>query len=382
MNKMLRVLNLEDNPDDSWLLRRHLRTAGYDCTLHRVQTQEDFARALDEGGCDIVLADYFLPGFTASEAVRILRAKKLDVPFIVISGAVGEEAAVEVMREGAADYVMKDHLTRLVPVIERELAEARKRAQQRQTEEALRRSEKIAAAGRLAAAIAHEINNPLEALTNLLYIAREQPELAPPTRELLATADHELQRVCHIARQTLAFYRESNRPSHFDLAEMARGLIHLYDYKLQQRGVRVIADCETPCIVQAVLGEIRQVFSNLLANAIDASSSGCLIRIRIRNRRDWSRQIAGTRIVIADQGCGISQENLFRIFEAFFTTKQDGTGTGLGLWVTRNILNKHEASIRLRSTVGPRRSGTVVSVFLPAKAAASLEPPKQVHAAA
>jgi two-component system sensor histidine kinase UhpB len=137
----LKVLNLEDTPDDSWLLKRHLAHAGYDCVIRREQTVAEFEKALREDTWDIILADYFLPGFTALDALRIARQCEPDVPFIVVSGAVGEQAAVEVLREGAADYVMKDSLARLAPAIKREMQESEERRRRRAAEAALRESE-------------------------------------------------------------------------------------------------------------------------------------------------------------------------------------------------------------------------------------------------
>src|ERR1700735_3786680 len=141
MDKSLRILNLEDTQDDSWLLQRHLTRAGYECVVRRGQTPAGFWGALRESEWDIILADYFLPGFTALDALRIAQKCDMDVPFIVVSGAVGEQAAVDVLREGAADYVMKDSLGRLVPAIEREIQEAGERRRRRAAENALRESE-------------------------------------------------------------------------------------------------------------------------------------------------------------------------------------------------------------------------------------------------
>jgi PAS domain S-box-containing protein len=236
-------------------------------------------------------------------------------------------------------------------------------------EEALRRTEKLAAAGRLAASIAHEINNPLEGLMNLVFLVQRQPELADQTREMLAMTEQELNRVSHIARQTLAFYQEASRPSHFDLEETFKSLVDLYGYKIRQREIHLHLSVRGSSMVRAVRGELRQAFANLLANAIDASQTRGQIHIRIREvRGTGGASRSGVRVTVADKGCGIPRQNRARIFEAFFTTKGDGTGTGLGLWVTKNILEKHRATMLVRSSVAPGASGTTFSVFVPHEA--------------
>jgi signal transduction histidine kinase len=177
------------------------------------------------------------------------------------------------------------------------------------------------------------------------------------------SADHELKRVSHIARQSLAFYRESSKPTVFDMSQLLKTVLELYGHKIRHRDLQLDFEAGSDCRIHAFEGEIRQVFSNLVANAIDACTPGG--RVRMRLRRTNAAGLPGVRIVVGDTGCGIPAENLSRIFEAFFTTKMDGTGTGLGLWVAQNILKKHHASLRVRSSVVPGRCGTVVSVFLP-----------------
>jgi len=239
-------------------------------------------------------------------------------------------------------------------------------------EEALRKTEQLAAAGRLAASIAHEINNPLEGLMNLVFLVQRQPELADQTREMLTMAEQELNRVSHIARQTLAFYQESSHPTSFDLEETFKSLVDLYGYKIRQREIHLHLSARGSSTVRAVRGELRQAFANLLANAIDASQTRGQIHVRIREVRGAkSGSRPGVRVTVADRGCGIPCENRARIFEAFFTTKSDGTGTGLGLWVTNNILQKHRATLLIRSSIAPGASGTIFSVFIPHEASAN-----------
>jgi PAS domain S-box-containing protein len=224
----------------------------------------------------------------------------------------------------------------------------------KRTEEALRRTEKLAAAGRLAATIAHEINNPLEAVTNLIYLAKLED---PPAscQQVLDMADRELQRIGHITRRTLGFYREDSSPVQLDVSEILRSVIDILEGKLESRRVSVRIEADNPVYAYGVAGELRQVFANLIANAVDASPAGSQIRIRLKQ--------AGKRaqVTIADQGSGIREDVRAQIFEPFFTTKKD-VGTGLGLWVSKQILEKHCGQIRFRSQTGPGKSGTVFLV--------------------
>jgi len=224
------------------------------------------------------------------------------------------------------------------------------------TEEALRRTEKLAAAGRLAATIAHEVNNPLEAVTNLIFLAENEPGQTERNL-LLEMADKELQRVSHITRQTLGFYRDTGRAVKVDLREVVNNVLDVFQGKLKSKGVRAAFDEEGEAIIYGAAGEITQVVSNLVSNALDASRSGSSIRIRVRQRQDRAT------VIVSDQGSGISPEAKPMIFEPFFTTKKD-VGTGLGLWISRRIVENHGGSIRYRSSNGTRGAGTVFVVNL------------------
>ena len=243
----------------------------------------------------------------------------------------------------------------------------------RRAEEALVKSEKLASAGRLAATIAHEINNPLAAVTNLLYLARCEQNLPDVAREHLQLADTELRRVAHITKQTLGFYRDESAPVRFDPAELLDDVLALLETRVKAQNLAVEKRYRAHLQVLGSQGEIRQVFSNVISNAIEAVQPGGRLHIKVSSSRDWrspascdwrSPASPGVRISFADTGHGIAPENLERIFEPFFTTKKDA-GTGLGLWVCRQIVDKHGGSIRLRSRTTPLRSGTVFSVYLP-----------------
>jgi signal transduction histidine kinase len=237
------------------------------------------------------------------------------------------------------------------------------------SELALMRTEKLASAGRLAAAIAHEVNNPLEGLVNLIYLARREENIQN-IRQHLTEADRELQRIAHITRQSLGFYRENSSADLFRPDVVIREVFEFYSFRANNARIRLHVNIQTEQKAFGNAGELRQVISNLLANSLDACNAGDAICVRVRssvNLRDGS--LPGVRIVVGDTGCGISPANLKSIFEPFFTTKKD-TGTGLGLWVSRELIEKHGGRLSVRSSIAASRSGTVFSVFLPASAAA------------
>ncbi|MGB0118974.1 MAG: ATP-binding protein [Terriglobales bacterium] len=242
---------------------------------------------------------------------------------------------------------------------------ARDISAEKQSEEAIRRSEKLATAGRLAASIAHEINNPLEAVINLLYLARHDSTHAV---EYLTQAEQEVGRVARLAQQTLGFVRDTSSPGSMDPATIMDEILQLYSRKLDGRKIHVTRRYRDRCRVSGYSGELRQLLANLLVNAVEAMPTGGSLHVRVAAGRNWSDGRDGVRITVADNGSGISRKNLRQIFEPFFTTKKD-TGTGLGLWVSHGIVQKHGGSIRVRSRADGRETGrstgTVFSIFIP-----------------
>jgi len=241
-------------------------------------------------------------------------------------------------------------------------------------EEALRVSDKLATVGRMAASIAHEINNPLESVTNLLYLIGTHPALSAEVRPLVDVAQNEMERVAHVARQTLTFYREHTAPAPVRLHELVEEVLRLYSAKLNASQVTVVTHYTARERVPVIAGEMRQVFSNLLLNAVDALAGEGRIEVRVRDARRWPSGERGVALLLRDSGSGIPPQYRRAIFEPFFTTKGD-RGTGLGLWVTRGIVEKHGGSIRVRSSTAPGRSGTCFRIFLPRAA----ERPAEMH---
>ena len=241
---------------------------------------------------------------------------------------------------------------------------ARNITEWRRTQEALRRAEKMAATGQLAASIAHEINNPMQSLTNLLALVGYKTALDTETRKLISLAETELARMSHIARQMLSFYRESATPVRVKLTEILDDVLEPLVLRMRANEVRVQRRYEFNGDIQAFPVEMRQLFANLLTNALEAIGQKGQITVHVTPWRAPSDGRPGVRVLIADNGPGIQPEVCRQIYEPFFTTKAE-RGTGLGLWVVKGIVNKHEGTIRLRSRTTPGRSGTVFSVFLP-----------------
>jgi PAS domain S-box-containing protein len=238
---------------------------------------------------------------------------------------------------------------------------------EKQAQDVMRKAEKLAAAGRLAATVAHEINNPLEAVGNLIYIVRNSPGLSQEITGYLAMAETELERVSHITRQTLGFYRDSSVPEPVQVRSVVESVLRLYDNKMRSKGISVeLNQVDSPPVL-GLQGELKQLIANLVSNAADAVGRGGRIRISIAPAvRERSR---GVEISVADNGPGVAAENRMHIFEPFFTTKQD-VGTGLGLWVSKEIAERHGGSIQLNANREHSLGGAIFTVFLPFEAAA------------
>jgi PAS domain S-box-containing protein len=234
---------------------------------------------------------------------------------------------------------------------------------ERKSQELMRKTEKLAAAARLSATVAHEINNPLEAIVNLVYIAKINPDTPTAVVQQLTLAEQELERVAHIARQTLGFYRDRGVPEDIEIPPLIDTVLKLYSHKLHAKAIRaehISGECPA---IRGVPGELKQAISNLISNAADAA--GWEGRITVRSESVQVDRSAFVQVVVEDDGPGIPPELMDRIFEPFFTTKKD-VGTGLGLWVTKGIVDRHGGSIAVRSRRNePGRRGTAFTVRLP-----------------
>ena len=475
------ILVLEDNPLDVELAEQRLRAAGLSFDSVVTDSKSHFEEAFSNGSFDLILADYSLPDFDGVTALDMVRARNKRLPFIFVSGVLGEDVAVETLLRGATDYVLKSKLDRLVPAVRRALSEfteflSRERAehhlrkveerfenltnslpamvwtcdadgrltftnslwnrsvdqrarhwfdetalhasdigicrrlwseaqismqpfemdcrfwntmdqsyrwhivratpftnelsvvewvgtcsdieQQKLRDAEMKTAERLALAGRMASVVAHEINNPLEALTNILYLVRLESTPPEQIANLLADAQHELVRISAITRQTLEWSRDEGRLSDVSAQSLMDEALKLFTAKLRNKHVEVERDFEADVIVRVVPGEIRQVLANLLSNAIDAVKSNGRIRVSIRNGDSLTRF---AEMIVEDNGKGIEAGRISEIFRPFHSTKGD-LGNGLGLYVSKNIVDRLGGDLKVESTL---HVGTRVTAFIP-----------------
>ena len=237
---------------------------------------------------------------------------------------------------------------------------------QKKAEQALIESEKLAVVGRLASSIAHEINNPLESVTNLLYLAGHS-ETLEQARHYIRVAEVELRRASIITNQTLRFHKQATSPQEIDVSELVGSVLSIYQGRILNAGIEVKNEVTVQQRIRCFEGEIRQVLSNIVSNALDSMTGGGSLRFRAHKRHNWRTGEAGISITIADTGHGISPATLAKIFDPFFTTK-GLTGTGLGLWVTKEIVARHRGALHVRSRQAAPHHGIVFTLFLPFEA--------------
>ena len=245
---------------------------------------------------------------------------------------------------------------------------ARDISDRKRIEGLLIQSEKLAATGRMAAAVAHEINNPLESLVNLIFLARQDSAVDSKTYRYLLTAEEELERVSHLARQTLGYYRDTGSPAKVYVHSLIENVLTVYNAKFVSAGISVDTQFNDLQKVVVSRGEMIQVFSNIIANAVDAMRQGGALHITTRNLLANSGD--GLQVVVQDNGTGILQEHLARIFEPFFTTKGD-LGSGIGLWVAKQLVERRGGQISVASSTEKSKSGTTITVFIPFASPAS-----------
>jgi PAS domain S-box-containing protein len=239
---------------------------------------------------------------------------------------------------------------------------ARDISERKKVERLAMQAEKIASTGRIAAAVAHEINNPLASVLNLIFLARQTDASSQEIQNYLATAESELERVSHIARQTLGYYRDTGSPSEIYLHDLMESVLSIYRSRLVAHGIALQARFDDLRKISVRSGEIVQIFSNVVSNSVDAMPQGGTLTISITAANRFERDFL--QLVVADTGHGIRRENLGKVFEPFFTTKGN-LGNGIGLWVAKQLVEQHGGHISLSSSVEPNNSGTVVTIYLP-----------------
>ncbi|HTV10033.1 MAG TPA: ATP-binding protein [Candidatus Aquilonibacter sp.] len=379
-----RTIILAPTGRDAQLIAGVIERSGNPC--HIVSTVGELSTELRAGAGAAILAEEACKGDAINELKPVLSEQPpwSDFPLILLTAGgrvTVESERLRQFREPLGNVLLLERPIRPETLLSTLATALRGRQRQYQirdqirtaelAQEALRRSEKLAVTGRLAASIAHEINNPLESVTNLLYLARTETDPGL-VGHYLSLADQELARVTEITKHTLRFYREPNHPSKIDLVAVVDSVLSLYSSRLNAAGVTVAKQVRSRSVLfTAPLGELRQVIANIVGNALDAMRNGGRLALRISvEDRSWRREGKVARLTISDNGTGIPHDLMLRIFEPFITTKGE-TGTGLGLWVTAEIARKNGWSIHVRSSTNPRHSGTTFSFLLPLAADAA-----------
>ncbi len=361
MAQPLAALLVEDVERDAELIVRELRRGGFDPTWERVESKAAMAEALSRRRWDVVLSDYSLPAFSGPAALALVKERALDLPFVIVSGTVGEEVAVAAMRAGAHDFLAKGRLARLAPVIERELAEAALRAERRAMQEQLIISERMASLGTLAAGVAHEINNPLAVVLANLDFALDGCAEAERT-VALREAREAAERVRLIVRDLKILSRpteEARGP--VDVRRVLDATVRMAHNEIRHRAELVRVDADVP-LVDASEARLGQVFLNLIINAAQAIPVGSARShtIRVETSTDARGDVV---IEVSDTGGGIDEAHRAHVFEPFFTTKPVGVGTGLGLSICHRIVAALGGTLSFVSAPG---EGTTFRTTLPA----------------
>lgn len=359
----LSILIIEDSEEDTELLVRLLRKNNFEPKYRQIWKEPALREALKETEWDLIISDFHMPAFSGLDALRIVREMEVDTPFIVVSGVVGEDKAVEMMLAGANDYVMKDSMSRLIPAIKRELVEAKSRREKKQAEKELEkyrnhleelvhertkelqnvqsellRKERMALLGQIVATVSHEICNPLGVIRNSAFLLNRKLDDEHPAKEHVGVIEREIDAANRIisnlsetTRSKAPNRQETNLDSLID--EVMSGI------KLPQ-GIRFhYRRNPRPYSVNADRLQLKQVMANLINNAIQATGEHGHVIVLANSRQDCDY------ITVVDTGPGISAENLSTIFEPLFTTK--AKGTGLGLWISKEIVSRHRGDLKI-----------------------------------
>jgi signal transduction histidine kinase len=371
----LNVLIVEDSEEDADLIVLELKRGGYAPEFVRVDTAEGLRRAFDEKPWDLVLSDFSMPHFSVSEALALVQQHAEDLPFVIVSATIGEEAAVEAMKAGAHDYILKHRLGRLVPAIQRELRESVLRRERRELEEQLRRAQKLESLGLLAGGVAHDFNNLLTGILGNASLVMDMVPLEPAARGMLQDIVRASERAADLTRQLLAY------------AGKGKFVIEPVDASAVVRDISELIRASVPRTVKLSLDlqpdlpplegdptQIQQLVMNLILNAVEATGErpGTVrVATGIRDirglepvtqfRPDPPPPGRYLKIQISDDGCGMTEAVKAQIFDPFFTTKF--TGRGLGLAAALGIVRSHKGAIAVDSTEG---MGSIFTVLLPA----------------
>jgi two-component system, cell cycle sensor histidine kinase and response regulator CckA len=389
----LRLLLVEDDPVDAELVAATLAEAGLRCTARRVDTRTDFLAALKEGGFDLILADYSIPGFDGMSALALARQEAPDVPFLFVSATIGEELAIDAMHQGATDYVLKQRLGRLVPSVQRALRERDERRERKKAEDALAQSEKqfrqaqkMEAVGRLAGGIAHDFNNLLTVIMGYSHVLSAELGREHPLHSKIEETQKAGERAAMLVRQLLAFSRKQPlEPKHLSLNNVVANLEGMLQ-RLIGADIRLVISLDSSnSQVLADQAQLEQVLMNLVVNARDAMPHGGTLTIEtapVELEKSPLYHVEPlppgryVKLSVGDTGIGMDRDTQAHIFEPFFTTKEEGKGSGLGLSTVFGIVTQSGGAIDVTSRVG---YGTRFDIFFP-KVGADEEAASAPHA--
>jgi signal transduction histidine kinase len=375
------ILCVDDEASGLQLRQLILERKGY--LVSTAATVSEALALFKSTGIALVVTDHLLDRETGAAMAKEMKRLKPTVPIIVLSGTtetlegmesidafISKAEGPESLLAKVTQLIARSEAARASRIPDLPTAEEPFSAESQRLlgEQSMRNSERLAVSGRMAATVAHEINNPLEAATNALYLLAESPSLDNSARQFLTIAQEELARIRQIATLTLGLHRSdaAEHPQHVKVPELIDNVLVLYGRKLRTLGVAIETRYDADVPVNAFPGELRQVFSNVIVNAADAlEKSGDRLCIHVFESLDWTNLTQrGLRITISDNGCGIPVEKRAHIFEPFFTTK-GSNGTGIGLSVSLGIVKKYGGTMRFRSVVKQGHSGTAFSIFLP-----------------
>ena len=385
MGVSLHVLMIEDSEDDAALLVRELQRGNYEVQLERVDESSALESAFEKQNWDLIISDFSMPHFSGTDALRLLRSKGCDKPFIFVSGTIGEETAVAALRDGAQDYLMKTNLKRLVPAVQRALQDAEDRRKRKLMEQQVQQLQKFEAIGKLAGGIAHDFNNVIGAILGWAELGYQEEEPGTTSHDRFQKIRDQANWAGRLTSQLLAFARRQVLQSRkTDLNSLVvEGMSLLRRVIGEQIEVRVLAGANLH-VALVDPAQIEQVLMNLCLNARDAMPQGGRLIIETENveiDREYCRQHVYARegsfilLSVSDTGVGMDAATAEPIFEPFFTTKEMGKGTGLGLATVYGVVKQHDGFIHLYSEPG---KGTTFRVYLPAsKGTAEPREPKR-----
>jgi two-component system, cell cycle sensor histidine kinase and response regulator CckA len=372
MKSPLYILHLEDDPGDVALVQSTLKDGGIACAITCVQNRNDFVAALERGGIDLILSDFALPHFDGLSALEIMRTKWPAIPVILVSGVLGEEQAIDSLKSGATDYVLKQHLARLAPAVRRAMQEVDERAQRKQLEAQFIEAQKMEVVGQLASGVAHDFNNILAVIMGCSELITANLGADSPLQKYAEEIRHASESAAGLTRQLLVFSRKQTvQPVVLDLNDVVKDLDKMLRRLIDENIEMTIVVGKPIGRIKADAGYVGQVLMNMVVNARDAMPSGGKLAIATSNvtldenhARTHTGTIPGDYVLlsVSDTGTGMTEEVKAHLFEAFFTTKPKGKGTGLGLATCQTIVQQSCGHIDVSSELG---NGTTFQIYFP-----------------